>query len=74
MARLTTKQRNALPASEFALPSQRKYPIEDAAHRANAKSRASQMANKGKISKATKSKINVRAGGLRQALNEANGR
>jgi len=40
MARLTTAERNALPDSEFAIPSQRKYPINDAAHAANAESRA----------------------------------
>lgn len=74
MARLTTKQRNALPSSDFAIPSQRKYPIEDASHRANAKARASEMANKGRISKTTKNKINVRAGGLAKALGEASGR
>lgn len=71
MARLTTKQRNALPSSDFALPAQRKYPIEDAAHRANAKSRAAGQANKGKISRSTEKKIDVKAGGLRSALNEA---
>lgn len=70
MARLTTKQRNALPSSAFALPSQRKYPINDASHRANAKARASEMANKGAITSGTKKKIDVRAGGLRDALNE----
>ena len=32
MARLTTAQRNALPASDFAGPN-RTYPIEDAGHR-----------------------------------------
>jgi len=57
MAKLTTKQRNALPDSAFALPSQRKYPIMDESHRKNAKARASQQANKGNISAATKSKI-----------------
>lgn len=43
MAKLTAAQRNALPASAFALPVQRKYPIEDASHAANAKSRVSQF-------------------------------
>ena len=70
MARLTTKERNALPSSKFAIPSERKYPIEDAAHRANAKSRASGQANKGNISGAAKKKIDVRAGGLASALRD----
>jgi hypothetical protein len=43
MAKLTTKARNALPDSAFAGPN-RSYPVEDAAHAKNAKSRASQFA------------------------------
>jgi hypothetical protein len=73
MARLNSSQRNALPSSAFALPSERKYPVEDAAHRANAKSRAAGQANKGKISRSTEKKIDVKAGGLRGALNDAQG-
>jgi hypothetical protein len=71
MARLTTKQRNALPSSEFAIPSERKYPINDASHRANAKARASQQAKKGNISGAAKNRIDVKAGGLASALGAA---
>lgn len=41
MAKLTSKARNALPASDFAIPSQRRYPMEDRAHAADAKARAS---------------------------------
>jgi hypothetical protein len=37
MAKLTTKQRNALPSSEFAIPSERKYPINDASHKKDAR-------------------------------------
>lgn len=43
MAKLTTAERNALPSSDFAGP-HRSYPINDKAHAANAKSRASQFA------------------------------
>jgi hypothetical protein len=39
--RLTAKSRNALPASDFALPG-RRYPVEDASHARNALSRVSQ--------------------------------
>lgn len=46
MAKLTTKQRNALPDSKFAGPG-RTYPIPDKAHAANAKARASQFAGPG---------------------------
>ena len=44
MARLTAKQRKALPASEFAGPN-RTYPIPDKAHARNAKARAAQFAS-----------------------------
>ncbi len=43
MARLTTKERNALPAKDFAGPN-RTYPVEDKAHARNAKARAAQNA------------------------------
>ena len=39
MAHLTTKQRKAIPKGDFALPKQRKYPIEDKAHARDALSR-----------------------------------
>jgi hypothetical protein len=42
MARLTSKERNALPSSSFAEPKQRKYPIENASHARNALARVSQ--------------------------------
>jgi hypothetical protein len=42
MAKLTTKARNALPASKFAGPN-RTYPIPDASHAANAKGRVAQF-------------------------------
>jgi hypothetical protein len=57
MAKLTSKGRSTLPASQFALPEQYKYPINDEAHARNAKARASEMENKGTISAATKAKI-----------------
>ena len=44
MARLTAAQRKALPKSAFAGPN-RSYPIEDRAHAANAKARASANAS-----------------------------
>jgi len=42
MAKLTTAERNKLPDSAFAGP-HRSYPMEDKAHAANAKARASQF-------------------------------
>jgi hypothetical protein len=61
MTKLTTKERKSLKSSEFALPEARKYPIQDKSHAKNAKSRASQMENAGKISQATKDKIDAKA-------------
>ncbi len=61
MAKLTSSARNKLPASKFAEPKERKYPVNDASHAKNAKARASEMANKGKISASTKSKIDKKA-------------
>lgn len=41
MGVLHAAARKALPSKSFALPSERKYPIEDRSHAANAKARAS---------------------------------
>lgn len=60
MAVLTTKERDAMPSSEFALPGGR-YPIPDAAHAANAKARATQMYDKGKLSLVAKKLIDSKA-------------
>ena len=61
MATLTTKKRNELPKKEFGLPGEKKYPMPDKAHAANAKARATQMVDKGKLSPASKSKIDAKA-------------
>lgn len=50
MARLTTKGRKALPTKAFAGPG-RSYPIENRAHAANAKARASQFASPAVLAK-----------------------
>ncbi|MGA2952542.1 MAG: hypothetical protein ABSD80_09945 [Caulobacteraceae bacterium] len=52
MAELKAKARNKLPAKDFAEPAKRAYPIEDKAHAANAKARASQAVKAGRMSKA----------------------
>tara|TARA_R100000656_G_scaffold24059_1_gene21269 strand:- start:579 stop:779 length:201 start_codon:yes stop_codon:yes gene_type:complete len=44
MAKLTAKQRSKLRKSQFALPAQRKYPINDKSHARNALARAAQHA------------------------------
>ena len=61
MAVLTTKARAAIPTRQFALPSERKYPLEDRSHAANAKARAQQQADRGNISKVTLALIDRKA-------------
>lgn len=53
--------RKKIPTSQFGLPDQRKYPMPDKSHAANAKSRASEMKNKGIISGAQKAEIDAKA-------------
>lgn len=61
MAKLTSEKRNKLPKSDFGLPGEGKYPMPDKAHAANAKARATQMVNKGKLSPSSKAKIDSKA-------------
>jgi hypothetical protein len=61
MAELRANTRNKLPKSRFAEPAERKYPIEDKAHARNAKARASQAVNAGRMSKAEEAKIDKKA-------------
>lgn len=60
MANLSTASRKRLPNSVFAGPD-RSYPIPDKAHAANAKARATQAVNAGRMSLATKAKIDAKA-------------
>ena len=60
MAKLTTKKRNSLPKSEFA-GADRSYPVNNKSHARNAKARASEMENKGKLSASSKAKIDAKA-------------
>ena len=43
MAKLTTKERKGLKASTFGLPKERKFPMPDKSHAANAKARAAHL-------------------------------
>ena len=61
MSKLTAKTRKKIPASEFGLPAERKYPMPDKSHAANAKARATQMVKKGKLSISTAAKIRAKA-------------
>jgi hypothetical protein len=61
MAKLNAAHRNALPASEFALPGSRRYPIPDAGHAVAAKGRATQAVKAGRMSPSTAAKIKAKA-------------
>ncbi len=61
MAKLNAAKRNKIPKKEFGLPGERKYPMEDKSHARNAKARASEMENKGKLSPSSKAKIDAKA-------------
>ena len=61
MAKLPAKTRNALPKSDFGEPGKRAYPMPDKSHAANAKARASQAVNAGRMSSAEKAKIDAKA-------------
>lgn len=60
MAKLTTKSRKSLPSKDFALPG-KKYPVEDKAHAANAKARATQQFRAGHLSADDRTKVNAKA-------------
>lgn len=60
MAELSSKSRNKLPASKFAGPD-RSYPVPDKSHAANAKARATQAVNAGRMSASEKSRIDAKA-------------
>ena len=59
--KLSTAARDALPAKDFAEPAQRKFPINDKAHAALAKGRATQGVNRGTLSIGQKNAIDYKA-------------
>jgi hypothetical protein len=61
MATLRAAARNKLKSSTFGLPGQRKYPMPDRSHAANAKARARQMLNRGRLSSGQYSRIVAKA-------------
>ncbi len=58
---MSTKKRNSLPASTFGLPGERKYPMPDRSHAANAKARATQQVKAGNLSSSQKAVIDRKA-------------
>jgi hypothetical protein len=61
MAKLTAAARRRIPSSEFGEPKQRKFPMPDRSHAANAKARATQGVKAGRISAATAATIRAKA-------------
>ncbi len=59
--KLTAAMRKKLTKEDFGQPGARKYPMPDRSHAANAKSRATQMEKKGKLSKSAKARIDAKA-------------
>lgn len=60
MAKLTAADRKKIPSDKFAGPD-RSYPVNDASHARNAKARASQAVNAGRMSKSEESRIDAKA-------------
>lgn len=63
MTKLTARARKKLPDSVFGGPD-RSYPMPDREHAANAKARASQAVNKGRLSSSGKAAIFAKANKL----------
>ena len=61
MSDLKTQERKDLPKSKFALPDERKYPIEDKAHARNAKTRAAQQEKMSNLSASNRKKVDAKA-------------
>jgi hypothetical protein len=61
VTKLTTERRNKLPKASFGLPGKKAYPMPDKSHAANAKARASQAVNAGRMSTSTEAKIDAKA-------------
>ncbi len=62
--KLKAATRNALPASKFGMPGQRKFPMPDKSHAANAKARATQGVHRGTLSPAMASRIRKKANSI----------
>jgi hypothetical protein len=58
---MKARRRNELPASQFGLPGQRKYPMDTHGRTVNAKARATQQVKKGNLSPASAARIKAKA-------------
>ena len=63
MAELKEKKRDSLKSSTFGLPEERKYPMPDKSHAANAKARASQQVETGNLTKPRRPRSTARPTG-----------
>jgi hypothetical protein len=70
MAKLSAAQRKSMPKSEFGLPGKKAFPMPDASHAANAKARASQAVNSGRMSAGTEKKIDAKADRVMEKMPE----
>lgn len=61
MSKLTYGERSSLPSKDFALPKERKYPIEDRNHSRNALSRVSESLHRGDISVSQANEVRSKA-------------
>ena len=61
MSVLTTKKRKKLSDKTFGIPGERKYPMPDKSHAANAKARATQQVKAGNLSSSEKASIDRKA-------------
>ena len=68
MGKLKAAARNKMSASTFGLPGERKYPMPDRAHAANAKARATQQMKAGNLTAAEHARIVAKANAKLKSL------
>jgi hypothetical protein len=61
VGKLNAAKRNSFSASTFGLPRERKYPMPDRSHAANAKARATQQVKAGNLSPSSAARIRAKA-------------
>jgi hypothetical protein len=61
MSKLTSAARNKIPTKKFGDPQDRKYPIENRSHAIDAKARAKEMLDAGRLTQAKYNEIISRA-------------
>ena len=61
MSHLTKAERDALPDSAFGMPEKRAYPMPETAHARNAKARAAEEFNSGKLTAKNRARIDEMA-------------